>query len=84
MNKLEKLINKYNKILSERYGTSFNLLEDYISSLDSLGSLQCECVCDSEKQYIECEFIRKYIYFKIIEKDIDTYKKLEKEIDRYV
>lgn len=67
---LKKLIEKYNKALSERYGTNYKLLEDICGDLDAITSVQAEAISDSCELYVECEIIKKYLYFKYIEKDI--------------
>jgi hypothetical protein len=67
---LKKLIEKYNKALSERYGTNYKLLEDIYGDLDAITSVQAEAISDSCELYVECEIIKKYLYFKYIEKDI--------------
>jgi len=74
---LKKLIKKYNKILSEKYGTNFDILEESIKgSLDSIESLQYECWADNCDTWEECDYIKKYLYFKYIEKDIKDLEKV--------
>jgi len=79
MKNLKKLIEKYNKILSKRYGIDYKILEseDLRGNLDALDSLQYDCISDSCQTWKECELIRKYLYFKYIEKDIEKFKKIE-------
>ncbi len=75
---LKKLIEKYNKILSERYGTDTNILDDDIrGALDSIEAIQYDCCTDNCDTWKECDYIKKYLYFKYIEKDI---KDLEKGV----
>lgn len=80
---LKKLINKYNKILSDKYGYKCDLVKDDIKdSLDSIEALQYDCISDYEDQYVECDYIKKYLYFKYIEKDIEDFKKYESESEK--
>ena len=74
---LEKLIKKYNDILSKRYGTNTNILENDISgALDSIEALQCDCWTDNCETWKECDYIKKYLYFKYIENDIKDLEKV--------
>ena len=70
---IENLIVKYNKALSDRYGCNYKLLEDIKDDLDSITSLQAEAISDSCELYIECEILKKYLYFKYIENDIKDF-----------
>lgn len=78
-NKINKLIKKYNKIFSKKYGAPFDIREDY--SIDSLESLQMDCVCDSETTYVECELLINYLnYLKLKEtKLLEKFEKMESE-----
>lgn len=78
-NKINKLIKKYNKIFSEKYGTQFDIREEY--SIDSLESLKADCVCDSETTYVECELLINYLnYLKLKEtKLLEKFEKMESE-----
>lgn len=81
-NKINKLIKKYNKILSERYGTEFDIREEsYGGSIESLESLQVDCVCDSETTYVECELLINYLnYLKLKEtKLLEKFEKMESD-----
>lgn len=76
-NKINKLIKKYNKIFSKKYGTQFDIREEYVGSIDSLESLKADCVCDSETTYVECELLINYLnYLKL--KEIKLLEKFEK------
>lgn len=78
---LKKLLKKYNDYFTKRYGCETDLLEEGITgALDSIEAVQSECVCDGETAYKECDFLKKYFYYKYIEKDIDYFKKIDKEI----
>lgn len=80
-NKINKLIKKYNKIFSEKYGTQFDIREDYVDSIDSLESLKADCVCDSETTYVECELLINYLnYLKLKEtKLLEKFEKMESD-----
>ena len=74
---LKKLIKKYNKILNEKYGTDDDILEESIKgALDSIESLQYDCWTDNCDTWKECDYIKKYLYFKYIEKDIKDLEKV--------
>lgn len=74
---LKKLIKKYNDILTEKYGIGTNILEDSIKgALDSIEGLQYDCWTDNCDTWKECDYIKKYLYFKYIEKDIEDFKKV--------
>ena len=74
---LKKLIKKYNGILSEKYGTDFDILEESIrGALDSIEGLQYDCWTDSCDTWKECNYIKKYLYYKYIEKDIKDFEKV--------
>ena len=73
---LKKLIKKYNKVLSKKYGTDFDILEEDIrSALDSIEGLQCDCWTDNCDTWKECDYIKEYLYYKYIEKDIKDFEK---------
>lgn len=77
---IDKLINKYNKILSKRYGCDVEMQkESYYGTIDSLEALLCDCVCDGEQQYLECDYLRKYFYYKIIKDYIKDFEEYDKE-----
>ena len=73
---MKGLFNKYNKALSERYGTNYQLLEDITDDLDAITSIQAEAISDSCELYVECEIIKRYLYFKYIENDLEVFKKV--------
>jgi len=77
---LKRLIKKYNKILSERYGVKHDLLEDY--SLDSLETIQAECWTDSCQTWQEAEYLKRYLYYRTIKNDIKNFIEFEKEEKR--
>lgn len=67
---IEKLLDTYNFMLSKRFKCDFNLLDDIKCSISIIESLQSECISDCDSSFKELEYIKKYLYFKYIEKDL--------------
>ena len=75
---LKKLIQKYNNQLSKKYGVNTNILEqDFISAIDSLEGIQCDLWTDNCITWKEIDYIKKYLYYKYIENDINDFKNME-------
>lgn len=79
MEKMKKLIEKYNKILSEKYGSNYELFnnkyDDLKGNIDAIENLQFDCWSDSCKTWKECDLLKKYAYYLYIKKDIKKFEK---------
>lgn len=71
---LKQLIEKYNKILSDKYNCNYNLIKESIrDSIDAIESIQYNCWSDTCDTYLECNYIKKYLYFIYIKNDIPNF-----------
>lgn len=79
---INKLIKKYNKVLSEKYRIKdYDLLEeDFTNVIDSLESLMYDCCSDGEQQYLECKYLRMYFYYKEIKEYIKYFEEYDLKI----
>ena len=78
---IKKLLKKYNKILSEKYNGGYKLLDlDYdsiVGNINAIETLEYSYWSDCSNEYLECEYIKKYLYFNYIKDDLKDFLEVE-------
>lgn len=78
---VKKLIRRYNRFLTEYFGSEYALLDDrhddIRGNIACIESIQARQPGDTTETWLECEYLKRYLYFKYIENDIDDFKKVK-------